>query len=113
MTNQYMTYEECPRHCEQWQSFLKRVKGDGYPIRDIQDKSAVCGCPRTTRTNGLIVYKQPITGNWVVWDVKGWTWLSLSGSWQAAMKTASQYIACRSHRFDDEWHICVPAPTEP
>jgi hypothetical protein len=79
MTHRHLTCKECHYH-----SNLVNANND-YENR-------VCGCPRTKRTSGLYVYKNDLTGNWVVWDVEGHNWLSLSGSWQQAINTANLYL---------------------
>lgn len=94
MTPRTLTYEECPHH-----SYVR--------IRRIRGDKDICGCPRTKRTNGIVVYKNPISGNWVVWDVEGWTWLSLSGDWQTSMKTAQLYLEYRRDNPDRGWGILV------
>jgi len=107
MTFHHLTYEECPRHHKQWENYIKAVKATGEDIRKLPREELICGCPRTTRTNGLLIYKQPITGNWVVWDVEGWTWLSLSGSWQKCRDTADLYIKHKRNNPGRGWTIGV------
>lgn len=80
MTPRNLTYQECVKH--------------SYSVlRHNTPKDDLCGCPRTTRTHGLVIYKSDVTGNWIVWDVIGQTWLSLCGDWQTAMTSAHEYLA--------------------
>lgn len=92
MGKQDLTYQECPIH-DIWIELAKRNKTD------------LCGCPRTTRTDGLLIYKSQLTGNWVVWDVAGHTWLSLSGSWKTSIDTANLYLWYRKVNPGESWGI--------